>query len=145
MDLKWQGEFRMAARPLRDEKGRILPGQVLNPNGRSKEPTELTMLRKAVHNEIKLFALKVLGRPYDELLEEHYKDNLTTQEKMFVTLAATAISDASIKHFELVYKIIGLNLNSPVTLRHETENTDTGLEKIPTEKLEKIKKIWDGE
>jgi len=131
--------------PKRDALGRVVKGSVLNPNGRAKEPAELKMLRKNMHNDIRIYALKVLGKPYDQLLEEHHNAELTVHEKMFVTCAEAAISDASLKHLELIYKIIGLNLNTTQTVRIEDEATSTGLEKIPTEKLERIQEILNGD
>ena len=130
----------------RDKNGHFAKGSSANPAGRPSEPEELKFLKKNIQQAIRKYACEILGKKYDELLDLlHAKEGLLVHERMFITAAEEAIGTGSIKHFEVIYKLIGLNLNTPQKIEVETFDDSTGLENIPTDKLEKIQAILESE
>lgn len=135
----------MAAVKGKDERGKWVKGFRPNPGGRPKEPEELKFLKKRVHPDIRIKANKLMMESFNDLHDHIHNEHLSNAHKMLITCLEKSIVDGSIKHMELYFKVMGFNLNMPQTLNIKEEDDSTGLEAIPTDKLEEIQKILESE
>ena len=120
-------------------------GQSGNPSGRPKEPEELKFHRKNGRNGYLTYLCKMITQKIEVLKKEASRSDVLVYEAMALKLINEALKNGSIKHLELIMKLMKIDINMQKIEIETIEEEGTGLEKVPTEKLILIKGILEGE